>query len=95
MEDEDFFRRVRGYDNWMEPSGTRFPIQDRSLKIVPGRSRFLNKKEARGEEWYAEQIQASPATPIGGAEARVPDAGDSRNDADTAPRSRSFSPTQG
>lgn len=47
----------------------RFPIQDRSLKIVPNKSRFLNKKEAMGEEWYAEQIQASAAQPIGGAEA--------------------------
>ena len=44
-----------------------FPIQDRSLKIVPNKSRFLNKKEVMGEERYAEQIRASAAQPIGGA----------------------------
>ena len=45
-----------------------FPIQDRSLKIVPYESRFLNKKETLGEEKYAEQIHASAAKPIGGAQ---------------------------
>jgi len=46
----------------------RFPIPDRSLKIVPGKGRFLNKKDVLGEEQYSEQIQASAAQPIGGAE---------------------------
>jgi predicted dehydrogenase len=46
---------------------TRFPLPDRSLKIVPNRSRFLNKKEVMGQERYAEQIHASAARPIGGA----------------------------
>ena len=54
----------------------RFPIQDRSLRIVPSKGRFLNKKEAMGEEWYAEQIQASAAAPIGGAEVRMPGGSD-------------------
>ena len=46
-----------------------FPIQDRSLKIIPNKSRFLNNKETLGEAAYAEQIQASVAKPMGGANA--------------------------
>jgi len=47
---------------------TQFPIRDRRLKIVPNKSRFLNKKEILGEEQYAEQINASAAQSIGGAQ---------------------------
>ena len=47
----------------------RFPIEDRSLKIVPNMSRYLNKKETFGEEHYAEQIKSAAGRPIGGAEA--------------------------
>ena len=47
---------------------TRFPIPDRSLKIVPDEGRLLNKKEVLGEERYAEQISTSAAQPIGGAQ---------------------------
>ena len=46
----------------------QFPIQDRSLQIVPYKSRFLNKKETLGEEHYAEQIKSAAAKPIGGAQ---------------------------
>jgi len=46
-----------------------FPIQDHSLKIIPKKSRFLNKKETLDEAAYAEQIQASAAKPMGGANA--------------------------
>jgi predicted dehydrogenase len=49
-----------------------FPIHDRSLKLFPVKSRFLNKKEAVGEEWYAGQIKAAAASPIGGAEVPPP-----------------------
>ena len=49
-------------------AAVQFPIADRSLKIVPSNGRFLNKKEVLGEEWYAEQIKASAARPMGGAE---------------------------
>jgi predicted dehydrogenase len=45
----------------------KFPIQDRSLKIIPHESRYLNKKQVLGEEKYAEQINASAAQPLGGA----------------------------
>ena len=45
-----------------------FPIQDRSLKIVPNESRFLNKKEVMSEAKYAEQIQSAATRPIGGAQ---------------------------
>ena len=45
----------------------KFPIKDRSLKLFPHASRFLNKKETLGEEKYAEQITSSASTPIGGA----------------------------
>ena len=48
----------------------RFPIQDRSLKIVPAMSRYLNKKETFGEERYAEQIQSAAGRPLGGAAAQ-------------------------
>ena len=48
--------------------GGLIPDRDRSLKIVPSKGRFLNKKEVLGEEWYAEQIKASAARPMGGAE---------------------------
>jgi len=44
-----------------------FPIQDRSLKIVPHESRYLNKKEVLGEEKDSQQINASAAQPLGGA----------------------------
>ena len=45
----------------------RFPIRDRSQKIVPARSRFLNKKETLGEERYSEQIKSAAEKPLGGA----------------------------
>ena len=45
----------------------RFPIADRSLKIVPNASRLLNKKQVLGEERYAEQIERSANEPVGGA----------------------------
>ena len=45
----------------------RFPIQDRTLRIVPHQGRYLNKKEVYGEEWYAEAIHASSTRPLGGA----------------------------
>lgn len=45
----------------------RFPIEDRSQKIVPNKSRHLNKKEVLGEAAYAEQIQAAAVAPMGGA----------------------------
>ena len=32
------------------------PLEDRSLKIVPAKGRWLNKKDVYGEEWYGEQI---------------------------------------
>ena len=44
----------------------RFPIRDRSQKIVPARSRFLNKKETLGEERYSEQIKSAAEKPLGG-----------------------------
>ncbi len=37
-------------------SAVKLPLQDRSLKIIPKRSRMLHKKEVRGREWYAEEI---------------------------------------
>ena len=46
-----------------------FPIEDRSLKIVPKPARLLNKKEVLGEERYREEITSSAAKPIGGAAA--------------------------
>ena len=46
----------------------RFPLADRRLKIVPGQSRLLNKKQVLGQERYAEQIQAAVVAPIGGAQ---------------------------
>jgi predicted dehydrogenase len=36
----------------------KLPLQDRSLKIVPHKSRWLNKKEVYGREWYVEQIRS-------------------------------------
>ncbi len=45
----------------------RFPIQDRSQKIIPAISRFLNKKETLGEKRYSEQIAAAADKPLGGA----------------------------
>ena len=45
----------------------KFPIADRSLKLVPYQSRYLNKKEVLGEESYAEQINSSASRPLGGA----------------------------
>ena len=45
----------------------KFPIKDRSLKLFPHVSRFLNKKETLGEEKYAAQITSSASRPIGGA----------------------------
>ena len=46
----------------------KFPIEDRSLKIVPHQGRFLNKKEVYGEEAYAQMIGASVTKPIDGAQ---------------------------
>ena len=46
----------------------KFPLQDRSLKITPNQSRFLNKKEVYGEEKYAEMIHSSASKPPGGAQ---------------------------
>jgi len=34
----------------------KLPLQDRSLKIVPHKGRWLSKKDLYGKEWYAEQI---------------------------------------
>ena len=48
-------------------AAVKFPIKDRSLKLFPHASRFLNKKETLGEEKYAEQITSSASRPIGGA----------------------------
>ena len=48
----------------------RFPIADRSQKIIPAMSRFLNKKETFGEEQYAEQIRSAAGKPLGGASAQ-------------------------
>ena len=45
----------------------RFPIEDRSLKIVPKQGRWLNKKEVYGEEAYAEMISSASAKPVDGA----------------------------
>ena len=45
----------------------KFPIKDRSLKLFPHVSRFLNKKGTLGEEKYAAQITSSASRPIGGA----------------------------
>ncbi len=45
-----------------------FPIEDRSLGIIPNQSRLLNKKQVLGEERYAEQIQAASSQPIAGAQ---------------------------
>jgi hypothetical protein len=45
----------------------KFPIEDRSLKIVPHQGRFLNKKEVYGEEAYAKMIGASVVKPVDGA----------------------------
>ena len=47
-------------------SAVRFPIEDRSLKIVPAQGRWLNKKEVYGEEAYAKMIGASVSKPIVG-----------------------------
>ena len=44
-----------------------FPITDRSLRIFPAPSRFLNKKEVMSPEQYTEQIKASAGKPMGGA----------------------------
>ncbi|NKB67250.1 MAG: hypothetical protein GKR89_09325 [Candidatus Latescibacteria bacterium] len=46
----------------------RFPVEDRGLKIVPYKSRYLNKKETLGETGYASQIETAAAQPIGGAQ---------------------------
>ena len=46
----------------------KFPIEDRSLKIVPHQGRFLNKKEVYGEEAYAQMIGASVTKPVDGAQ---------------------------
>jgi hypothetical protein len=46
----------------------RFPLADRSLKIVPHPSRLLNKKEVLGVKGYDEQIRTAAAAPIGGAQ---------------------------
>ncbi len=45
----------------------RFPISDRSLKITPTPSRLLNKRQVFGEQQYAQEIERSANTPIGGA----------------------------
>jgi predicted dehydrogenase len=50
----------------------QFPIEDRSLGIVPSPSRLLNKKQVLGEERYAEQIQSAASQPIGGAQVSNP-----------------------
>ncbi len=34
----------------------RLPLEDRSLKIIPAKSRLLYKKEVYGKEWYATQM---------------------------------------
>lgn len=44
-----------------------FPIADRSQKIFPNPSRFLNKKEVMSPEQYTEQIKASAGKEMGGA----------------------------
>ena len=46
----------------------RFPIEDRSQKIIPSMSRFLNKKETMDAEQYSAQIKASASKPMGGAQ---------------------------
>ena len=48
----------------------KFPIEDRSLKIVPAKSRLLNKKETMGAEKYGEQIKSAADKPMGGAEVK-------------------------
>ncbi len=48
-------------------SSVRFPIQDRSLKVVPKPARLLNKKEVYGEEAYAEMISSAATKPVDGA----------------------------
>ena len=48
-------------------SAVRFPIEDRSLKIVPHQGRWLNKKEVYGEEAYAGMISAAASKAVDGA----------------------------
>ena len=49
-------------------AAVKFPIEDRSLKIVPYQSRYLNKKDTYGAEKYAEMIESSAEKPLGGAQ---------------------------
>jgi len=37
-------------------TAVKFPLEDRSLKLVPKKGRMFNKKEVYGREWYTEQI---------------------------------------
>ena len=43
----------------------RLPVRDRELKILPHVSRYLNKKEVHGEEWYREQMEGWKRDPQG------------------------------
>ena len=35
-----------------------FPIEDRSLRILPRPGRWLNKREVYGDEWYEDAMSA-------------------------------------
>ncbi len=40
-------------------TAVKFPLEDRSLKLVPKKGRMFNKKEVYGAEWYWEQISSA------------------------------------
>ena len=52
-------------------ASVQLPLEDRTLKIIPAMSRYLNKKPQLGEEVYSAAIQDSAGRPIGGAETRA------------------------
>ncbi len=37
-------------------TAVKLPLEDRSLNMIPKNSRMFDKKQVRGEQWYAEQI---------------------------------------
>jgi predicted dehydrogenase len=37
-------------------TAVKFPLEDRSLRLVPKKGRMFNKKKVYGPEWYKEQI---------------------------------------
>ena len=43
----------------------RLPVRDREQKILPHISRYHNKKEVHGEEWYREQMEGWKRDPQG------------------------------